>query len=174
MDWETIETRERDGWQIEIAISPDWEYRPGYDDDIYPRMEPRDYGTTDPEPRDYDGQFLPRPIIVSGRSDEYVVTPDEIARLTELWGGSPRRARKIIADDAAAIAGEMLSWIVVRVTVRCGAMVGADYLHGVDYDLRQRDPNRYALEIAEDQMVDEAIHDAAKMLGGLAALALSY
>lgn len=178
MEYETIREDERDGWHIEIALAPDYDYRPGEDDDIYPRFEwPRGYVDPDEVERDYDGRFLPQPIVVDTRDGQAIVTPEEIRRLIEVGGMNPRTARKTIESDARAIAGEDLTWTVVRVraTSPSGAR-GEDYLGGVEYDLRERNPERYALETVEDYgMAENAIEDAARsILGGYATLALSY
>lgn len=179
MEYEVIHEEDRDGWHIEVALAPDYDYRPGEDDDIYPVFEDagrylREYGR-DEAPRDYDGHFLPRPIIVDSRQGPLMVTTDEIRRLIEVRGMDPRTARKNIESDARAIAGELLIWAIVRVRATApSGVTGEDYLGGVEYDLRQRTPEQYALEVA-DEMVGEAIENAARsVLGGNAALALSY
>ena len=180
-EYETIHEEDRDGWHIAIALAPDYDYRPGEDDEVYPTFEDagrylRDYDR-DEAPRDYDGQFLPRPIIVDSRQGPLMVTPETIDHLTEVGGLNPRTARKWIESEARAIAGEDLSWTVVRVTATSpSGATGTDYIGGVEYDLRERKPERYALETVDEAgMVDNAIDEAARsILGGYAPMALSY
>lgn len=172
-EYTTIREEDRDEWHIEIALAPDYDYRPGYDDDIYPRFESVS-GWYDEDERDEDGRFVPQPIIVDSRHDRAMVTVDEIARIREITGCT----RAQIESDARAIAGEELSWSIVRVTATApSGATGTDYLGGVEYDLRERDPERYALETVEEAgMIEEAIEEAARsVLGrGNAVLALSY
>lgn len=175
-EFEMIREFERDGWQITVALAPDYDYQPGVDDDLYPRFEEVGYHGDDTEERGHDGRFLPQPIIVTGRQGMLKVTPEEIDRLTEISGGNPRRMRRWIAETAAAIAGEDLTWAVVRVTASRGEVRGSDCLGSVEYDLREREPERYALDTVEHYgMVENAIEDAARSaVGNLAPLALSY
>ena len=173
--FETIQELERDGWKITVEIAPDWEYQPGEDDDIYPRLQELSPYQGVPD-RDYDGRFIPQPIIVTSRQGPIAVSVDEIRRLIEAGGINPRTARAQIRSDAAAIAGEQLSWVVIRVTATLGDHAGTDYLSGVEYDLRQRQPEGYALETVRDyDMPANAIQEAARAtLGDMATLALSY
>jgi hypothetical protein len=174
-DFETIEEFDRDGWGISVQLAPDYDYRPGHDDDIYPRLEGIGSYGRHPLERDDDGRFLPQPIIVWGRHERYEVSVEEIRRLIEVGGMNKKRARSIIAGDAEAIASETLSWVLVRVAARRAGIEGCAVLGGVDYDLRQG-ADAYARQTVEEYaMVEEAIEDAARsVVGGLAPLALSY
>jgi hypothetical protein len=173
--FQTIDEFERAGWGISVQLAPDYDYQPGYDDDVYPRLTAIGSFAQEPPERDYDGRFLPQPIIVWGRRECYEVSVEEIQRLIEVGGMNKKRARSIIADDAAAIVSETLSWVVVRVAAKRGGIEGNAVIGGVDYDLRNN-ADKYAREIVEEYaMVEEAIEDAVRSaVGGLAPLALSY
>lgn len=174
-DWTNIKREDRDGWEVSVDIAPDYDYQPGYDDDIYPRLQEVPYGGVEEEPRDFDGRFLPRPIIVNTRTGPAMVTVEEIDRLTEIWGGSKRHCRKLIEESARGIGNEDLSWVVIRVTAKRGHIEASDYLGGVDYDTR-RDADADVLEVAESYgMADTAIEEAARSVAGPYAIqALSY
>lgn len=170
-EYETIREYDRDGWHIEVAIAPDYEYQPGQDDDIYPVLEevPQWY---DHDERDYDGRFQKRPIIVDTRYGPAMVSVEQIEELIEKTGCT----RKSIESDARAIGREDLTWAIVRVTASNGNISARQYLGAVDVDHRQKDPLAFAKEsVAEYGMDSEAIETAARsVLGGYAVQALSY
>lgn len=164
MEFETIQEFEQDGWQISVAIAPDYDYAPGRDDDIYCHIEDVLPGHDD----EYEATFPHRHGMAG-------VKPGEVDRIMEL-GGCPERMRARLIDDARSIADESLSWVVVRVSAKRGDISGSDILGGVEYDLRENNPEKYATEtVGEYAMVENAIEDAARAtVGGLATLALSY
>lgn len=176
-EFETLKEYEKDGWTIQVAIAPDYDYRPGEDDDIYPVLEAApSYWDEDERERDYDGRYLPQPITVRTRSGPAIVSVEQIEKRAEQWGSSKRRTRELLRRDAEAIGLEELSWVVVRVTASRGTISGTDYLGAVEYDLRERNPDKYALETVEHYaMAENAIHEAAERVAGqYATQALSY
>lgn len=165
---ETIQEFERDGFDVRVSISPDYDYRPGEDDDVYPRLTYWEGGELDVRD-EWTGQFVRRPLgPFSGtvQGEYYVVEPDDVDRLITLMGGSPRAARKWIDQTAAAIACRDLSWINVDVTVsRAGVELGRASLGGVDYDVRdaahQKASDEYARNIpTEYDLIGEALDEA--------------
>lgn len=153
MTWNTIDVQGRDGWRLETAITHDHTYRPGEDDDVYPRLTPcLNYNLP-------EGALGPFSGVVQG--EYYQVTAEEVERLTELGGGDPETMRKQLEADAEAIASQSLEWVVVRVRATRETLEGFDYLGGVDVDHRLEDPFAYARGVIEDyDMGAEAIADA--------------
>jgi hypothetical protein len=189
--YEEIHTEERDGWHVSVSLAPDYDYRPGEDDETFPRITeaPRGYDEEE-DRRDYDGRFLPRTFYSIGypqdwsgydRGTEYGVTRDELERVIRNgWGENVteyrrRKMRRQILEDAAAIVSGDLTWCVVRVTVTADGAHGDAYLGGVDYDLRQKNPDAYILEDVLTDLFPEALEDAARAkVGSDAPLALGF
>lgn len=153
MTWNTIDVQGRDGWRLETAITHDFDYRPGEDDDVYPRLTPS---------LNYDlpeGALGPFPGVIQG--EYYCVTSEEVERLTRIGSGDPAAMRESIAADARAIAARSLEWVVVRVRATRETLEGHAYLGAVDVDHRLEDPYAWAREaVADSDLADEAIEEA--------------
>jgi hypothetical protein len=168
---ETVAEFDRDGWHIRVRVTPDYDYRPGEDDDVYPRLTVIDRWTYDWEAdRDeYTGQFVRRPLgpfpgVVQGEA--YLVEPDEVDRLAELWGESPRKVRRVAEADARALACGDLSHVNVDVYAERGGIQERACIGGVGYDVRdeksREESERYVRDEIPDYygLVDEAIKQA--------------
>lgn len=152
-DAETLKEFGRRGWSIKVETRPDYDYEPGRDDDVYPRLTPHDPGD-----EVGDGDLGPFPGVVQG--EYYRVTAEEVTRLFEIAGASDfDEFRAQIGKTARDIANGQLRWIGVIATARRGKHVlGTSSLWGVDDD-GSEDTAPHIREVA-DEVADEAIAEA--------------
>lgn len=178
--WETIDERESRGFALEVAVTPDTDYTPGVDDDAWPSWEWMSYGDAPADPADYPddyrdeyGQFLPRPVVASGRSAVVVIGADELATWADAMGFKIGAARKLAQSFADGIASEMIAVYGVRVIASRNGLEGSASLWGVEVDHRDRSghamdyPHEVGREL-EDEAIDECVR---ALLGGLAPMA---
>jgi hypothetical protein len=133
-----IDAAERDGFTLTAFVVPDHDYRPGEDDDIYPRLTPEDRSGEGPEGYAFGRRFRG---VVQG--DLYYVEQGEIDRLREVaghdGGGSAVEEKWLesVEGDAAALADGSLGFVGVIVTAsRAGIVFGEASLWGVEDDHR--------------------------------------
>jgi hypothetical protein len=133
-----IDTVERDGFTLTAYLVPDHDYRPGEDDDIYPRLTPEDRSGEGPEGYAFGRRFHG---VVQG--DLYYVEQGEIDRLREVagpdGGGSAVEEKWLesVESDAAALADGSLGFVGILVKAsRAGIVFGEASLWGVEDDHR--------------------------------------
>lgn len=164
-DARKIDAAERDGFTLTAYVVPDHDYRPGEDDDIYPRLTHEDRSGDGPEGYAFGRRFHG---VVQG--DLYHVEQEEIDRLREVaghdGGGSAveRRWLESVESDAAALADGSLGFVGVMVKAsRAGIVFGEASLWGVEDDHRSSrsaaQSLAYQRQMAEE-LCGEALEDA--------------
>lgn len=174
-DWEVIDTLEVDGFDVEIAAATDIGYVIGEDDDGQPDYSWQSFGNAPADPelepdeyRDpYDGTFLPRPVVASGRDGVAVVYPDDLAKFSQRSGLAPAAARKAAQHFVDGIAGEHYHAWIVRTTATRNGHTAAEYLGGIETDDRDRGGNGWSdIVDAGGELIGEAIAEwGREMLG---------
>jgi hypothetical protein len=164
-DARTIDAAERDGFTLNAYVVPDHDYRPGEDDEIYPRLTPEDRSGDGPE-----GYAFGRRFHGVAQGDLHYVEQGEIDRLREAaghdGGGSAveRKWLEGVESDAAALADGSLGFVGVLVRAsRAGIVFGEASLWGVEDDHRSSRSAAESLahqrQVAEE-LCGEAVRDA--------------
>jgi hypothetical protein len=160
-----IDAAERDGFTLTAYVVPDHDYRPGEDDEIYPRLTREDRSGEGPE-----GHAFGRRFHGVAQGDLYYVEKGEIDRLRKVaghdGGGSAVEERWLesVETDAAALADGSLGFVGVLVKAsRAGIVFGEASLRGLEDDHRSSrsaaQSLAYQLQIAEE-LCGEALQDA--------------
>lgn len=160
---ETIKEFERDGFKVRLERIPDYDYRAGADDDIYPRLvlaeEVSEEETLGKYPGVQQGEY-------------YALTHADTERLIKVAGTDDRDEFLTWAQDvAAALSNGVLSFVGIRATVyRAGVELASASLWGIEDDGRTDETTKqsraYWFEVG-DELAAEAIEEARKKIAAL-------
>ena len=163
MHAETIKEFERDGFKVRLERIPDYDYRAGADDDVYPRLvlaeEVSDEETLGKYPGVQQGEY-------------WALTHADAERLVKVAEPTDRAAFVAwLEDTAAALSNGILSFVGIRAVVyRAGVELANASLWGIEDDNRTDEAaeqsRAYWFEVGEE-LTEEAMDEARKKIAEL-------